>query len=50
MQAFVSRNEFVGEGEARHKAAFLQPEDGAETATAREPPDCLQKLASTTAG
>lgn len=31
VQAFVSRNEFIGEGEARHEASFLQPEDGAET-------------------
>ena len=50
VQAFVSRNEFIGEGEARHETAFLEPEDGAKTATARTPPDCLQNLAFTAAG
>ena len=30
MQAFVARNELVGEGQARHEAPLLEPEDGAE--------------------
>ena len=32
MEALVPRDELVGEGEAGHQAALLQPEDGAEAA------------------
>ena len=32
VHAFVAGNEFVGEGEAGHEAAFLEPEDGGEGA------------------
>ena len=32
VHAFVAGDELVGEGEAGHKAAFLEPEDGGEGA------------------
>ena len=32
MHAFVAGDEFVGEGEAGHETAFLEPEDGGEGA------------------
>ena len=32
VESFVSRDELIGEGEARHKAALFQPVDGAEGA------------------
>ena len=33
VQAFVARDELVGEGEAGHETALLEPEDGGERAT-----------------
>lgn len=30
MQTFISRDEFVGEGQARHEASLLEPEDGSK--------------------
>ena len=32
MQAFITRDELIGEGEPGHQATLLQPEDGAEAA------------------
>ena len=32
MEAFVTGDEFIGEGQAGHETAFLEPEDGGEGA------------------
>jgi hypothetical protein len=32
VETFVSRDEFVGKGQAGHETAFLEPEDGSEGA------------------
>ena len=39
MHALVAGDEFVGEGEAGHQAAFLEPEDGGEGAAEENPFD-----------
>ena len=36
MEAFVTGDEFVGEGQAGHEAAFLEPEDRGEGAAEKD--------------
>jgi hypothetical protein len=36
VQALVPRNELIGEGQPRHQATLLQPEDGTEAEQERE--------------
>jgi len=39
VEAFIMRDEFVGEGKSRKKAAFLEPKDGTEGAREEDPFD-----------
>ena len=42
VQALVARDELVAEGETRHQAAFLQPEDRRERTAEEYPLDCRE--------